>query len=80
MVVEEPLISLPPVDARRAVCPRLSPRELRSAGRYFASDPESIRVVAATFWECEADYNPLGQFGASFSSDLSLPRRRHCDR
>ena len=75
-MVEEPFISLPTMEANRAVCPRLNPRDLRSAGRYFASDsePESVPGVAArTFWECEAEYNPLGQFGASFRRD---PRGR----
>ena len=73
-------IPRPPVDARRVLCPRPSPRELQGAGRYFASDPETVSVVAPTFWECEADYNPLGQFGASFSSDLSVPGLPREDR
>jgi hypothetical protein len=71
---------LPPEGSNRPVCPRLSPQALRSAGPYFGAAGSNAadmpcaeagprtRVVRKSFWECEAEYNPLGQFGASWSS------------
>ena len=41
-------------------------------GPYFGPlAPESSPIVRRkSFWECEADYNPLGTFGASSSGAI----------
>jgi hypothetical protein len=56
--------------------PRSSPHALRESEPYFGSDADvgkfgRLEREAApgrkSFWECDAEYNPLGKFGASWS-------------
>lgn len=65
----------------RPTCPRLDPQALRNMGPYIDTGPDSVDarlaeseslklVTRRSFWECEADYNPLGQFGAAWSRPL----------
>lgn len=72
---------IPHPEANHSSCPRLNPRELRNRGRYFGTTPSAVYVLKSeaekptllaqkTFWECDAEYNPLGKFGASASSRL----------
>jgi hypothetical protein len=74
-------MAIPHAEANHSLCPKLNPRELRSTGPYFGTGPSAVYVLTAeaerptllarkTFWECEAEYNPLGKFGASASSRL----------
>jgi hypothetical protein len=59
--------------------PRLNPQVLQAARPYFGTDPNAAYVIQPEmptvvtripFWECEAQYNPLGRFAASFSRYL----------
>jgi len=65
-------------ETSRPAFPRLNPEALRGMGPYFGPSPNSVGldfaapeslpvVCRRSFWECEADYNPLGKFGASSS-------------
>ena len=66
-------------DANRPLIPRLSPEVLRNAPPYFGTAPahtvhvEAERPVVISrpsFLEWDPEFNPLGKFGASFSSHL----------
>jgi len=57
--------------------PRLDPEVLRGAPPYFGTGPACVVQVEAerpllvmrkSFLEWDAEFNPLGTFGASFSS------------
>jgi len=61
---------------RPGIPPRLNPLALRKSLPYFGSESDSVKpakpesaivTVRKSFWECDAEYNPLGKFGASFS-------------
>ena len=56
--------------------PRLNPPVLRESAPYFGPDSDAVKLTALEddtiavrqcFWDFDAEYNPLGQFGASFS-------------
>jgi len=61
---------------RPGMLPRLNPLTLRKSLPYFGSESGPVRLeklesvtvaVRRPFRECDAEYNPLGKFGASFS-------------
>jgi hypothetical protein len=70
---------LPPPEINRPFGPRLDPAALRKArpcldaegaGAQPSGSDGPLLVARKSFWECEAEYNPLGQFGAPFSRRL----------
>ena len=59
----------------RPACPRLNPQALQKMQPYFGASHDPVGsappiVRRKSFWECEADYNPLGKFGASSGGAL----------
>jgi hypothetical protein len=66
-----------PAEAQKpGIVLRLNPFMLRESAPYFGSESETVRLarlesdtvaVRKSFWECDAEYNPLGKFGASWS-------------
>ena len=65
--------------ANQPSIPRLNPQALRNAPPYFGTGLAQVFQVEAerpliitrkSFLECDAEFNPLGKFGASFSRHL----------
>ena len=60
---------------KSGIVPRLNPLMLRRARAYFVSESDSVESIRLertiprrkSIRECDAEYNPLGKFGASFS-------------
>ena len=71
-----------PARSQRFACPRVNPQRLRDTTsregtRSFLATLEGSRIaIEATresLWNCIARYNPLGQFGAAWTSSYSRP-------
>jgi len=63
-----------PAETGRPAAPRLNPVKLRRLPPYFGSEYVKLAsietytvAVRKSFLECDAEYNPLGKFGASWS-------------